>query len=335
MATIVEEPRKNASQQLAVPPPGQDLAEAAHTGSVAVARFRTANRTSNLAGQGQTIHVAAPSLAPLADQFLPTRMAALEIRRIIIEQSYRAHVGHIGSALSIADIIAALYGVVLRIDSCEDPNRDRFILSKGHAALALYAALHLRGWISWDELNCFCGDGSLLGVHPEFEQRGIDFTTGSLGQGLSMAVGAALAARWQLSSRRVFVLLSDAECNEGSVWEAVMLAKQQRLGNLIAVIDVNGQQALDYTNRVLDLDPLEDRWRAFGWDTHVVDGHNPDELASVMLELDTRPGPPHVVLAKTVSGKGVSFMQNQIQWHYLPLSREQRAQALWELEAIT
>jgi transketolase len=147
-----------------------------------------------------------------------------------------------------------------------------------------------------------------------------------------MAVGAALAARWQNSARRTFVLLSDAECNEGSVWEAAMLASQHRLANLIAIVDVNGQQALDYTHRVVDMRPLEERWRSFGWDARTVNGHDADELSALMQGLDTRRGAPHVLLANTVCGKGVSFMENRIEWHYLPMTSEQHANALQEVQ---
>jgi len=260
------------------------------------------------------------------------KVDAREMRRIIVDQSYRAKVGHIGSALSVVDILAVLYGEILRISAPEDRDRDRFVLSKGHAALALYSALTLRGWITDAELSTFCSDGTLLGVHPEFLQRGVDFTTGSLGQGLSFGVGAALAAKWERSPRRVFVLLSDAECNEGAVWEAVMLAKQHELNRLVAIVDVNGQQALGYTREVVDLHPLEDRWKAFGWDACTVDGHNRDELRSVLSLLGREQGPPRVVLAKTIFGRGVSFMQNQIKWHYLPLSEQEHDQAVQELE---
>lgn len=263
------------------------------------------------------------------------KVDARQIRRIILEQSFRAGVGHIASALSVADILATLYGQVLRIEFHDDPARDRFILSKGHAALALYAALHLRGWISQRELNTFCSDNTMLGVHPEFQQHGIDFATGSLGQGLSMGVGAALAAKWQESERRVFVLLSDAECNEGSVWEAIMVANHHQLSNLVAIVDLNGQQALGYTHQVTDLHPMDDKWRAFGWDTHVVDGHDTNGLARIFQRLDTAKGPPHVLLANTVCGKGISFMEKQICWHYLPMSVEQHVQALHELEEVS
>jgi transketolase len=257
-----------------------------------------------------------------------------KIRRIILEQAKRAKVGHIGSALSVADIIATLYGGVLRLATPEDPQRDRFVLSKGHAALALYAALHLRGWLSFEDLNNYCGDDTLLGVHPEHALRGVDFATGSLGQGLSMACGAALAARLQDSPRRVFALVSDAECNEGSQWEAVMFAAHHQLANLIAIVDLNSQQALGYTDDVLSLSPLSERWRAFGWDVHEVDGHDSAALADMIASLDTREGYPHVLIARTVFGHGVSFMEREIKWHYWPMSDAEYEQALRDISRL-
>ena len=256
---------------------------------------------------------------------------AAAIRRIVLDQSKRANVGHIGSCLSIADIVAALYGGVLNVDDPGDPDRDRFILSKGHAALALYAALHLRGWLSAEELDTYCGDGSRVGVHPEHFLPGIDFSTGSLGHGLSMGVGAALAARAQGSSRRTFVLVSDAECNEGSVWEAAMFAGHHRLTGLVAIVDLNGQQALGYTRDVLDLTPLADRWRAFGWEARVVDG-NDVRAVTAALDEPVGTGRPLVVVAETVFGKGVSFMESRIRWHYVPMSDGEHAQALEEVD---
>lgn len=262
-----------------------------------------------------------------------TRVEGGEIRRLILEHSKRAGVGHIGSALSIADIVAALYSGTMRIDDPEDSDRDRFVLSKGHASLALYAALHLRGWLSPDELSTYNTDGTLLGTHPSAALRGVDFSTGSLGHGLSLAAGATLAARLQSSSRRAFCLLSDAECNEGSVWEAVMFAAHHKLSALVAIVDLNGQQALGYTRDVLDLFPLEARWRAFGWDVHEVDGHSPDEISRVIAGLDPSSGPPHVLIARTTFGKGVSYMEGRIEWHYWPMNDKQYALALEEVGA--
>jgi len=257
-----------------------------------------------------------------------------EVRRIILEQSKRAHVGHIGSALSIADIIATLYESILVIPDPEDAERDRFMLSKGHAALALYAALYLKGWLSEGMLNSYCGDGTLLGVHPERALRGIDFCSGSLGQGLPIGTGAALAARMQHSRRRVFVLVSDAECDEGALWEAVMFAAHHQLSNLIAIVDLNGQQALGYTEQVLKLSPLAERWRVFGWDVHEVDGHNGEEMRRTVADLNIQEGPPHVLVAHTTFGKGVSFMEHQIKWHYWPMSDAEYQQALAEIGAV-
>jgi transketolase len=254
-----------------------------------------------------------------------------EIRRIILDRSKRAHVGHIGSALSIADIIASLYSGSLRVSDPDDPDRDRFVLSKGHAALALYAALFLKGWIAEEELSKYCGDDSLLGVHPDHAVRGVDFSTGSLGHGLSLGAGSALAARLQSSRRRVFVLVSDAECNEGSLWETVMFASHHRLANLIAIVDLNGQQALGYTDQVLTLTPMADRWRAFGWRVYERDGHDIGALEDTVGSLDTLSGPPHVLIARTVFGKGVSYMEGQIKWHYWPMSDDEYRQALEEI----
>ena len=260
-------------------------------------------------------------------------MDARRIRQIVIEQSKRAHVGHIGSALSVADIVAALYGAILRIADPADPDRDRFVLSKGHASLALYAALSLRGWLAADQLNTYCGDDSLLGVHPEHALRGVDFSTGSLGHGLSFGAGAALWARLAHSARRAWVLLSDAECNEGSMWEAVMFAAHHRLANLVAIVDLNGQQAFGHTDQVLSLSPMAERWRSFGWDVHEVDGHSVPDLVRTADELDTADGSPHVLIARTTFGRGVSFMERQIRWHYLPMSDAEYAQALEEIGA--
>ncbi len=254
------------------------------------------------------------------------------IRRIILKESKRANVGHIGPALSVADIVAVLYEHILRIESLTAVDRDRFILSKGHAALAVYAALSLKGWIAGEQLERYCADGSLLGVHPDHSLPGIEFGSGSLGHGLSIGAGAALAARLQNSQRRAFVLVSDAECNEGSLWEAVMFAAHHKLSNLVAIVDHNGQQALGSTQEVLSLEPLAERWRAFGWEAVEVDGHNVAALRSA-LEQPAVSTAPRVLLARTIAGKGVSFMERQIKWHYWPMSEADYRQALAEVES--
>lgn len=279
---------------------------------------------------GQT-HAQASTKGSIAIEAL-----ARQIRHTIIEQSKRAGIGHIGSSLSIADLLAALYGDVLAERGLDDPERDRVVLSKGHAVLALYAALAATGRLDPAQLDTYCGDGTLLAGHPEHVLPGVDFSTGSLGQGLSLGTGAALAARMQRSDRRVFVLMSDAELNEGSVWEAAMFAAHHKLENLVAIIDVNGQQALGNTRDVLDLEPLAARWEAFGWDVHDLDGHDPRGLARAIAAFDAPA--PHIVIARTTFGHGISFMENKIEWHYWPLSDEQHERALAELastEAVT
>ncbi|MHB1536966.1 MAG: transketolase [Acidimicrobiales bacterium] len=255
---------------------------------------------------------------------------AKRVRCSVIAESHRANVGHIGSALCIADVLAVLFGGVLRLDG--EVGRDRLVLSKGHAALALYAVLEATGALGIEELRTYCADGTALGAHPEHVVDGIDFSTGSLGHGLSIGAGAALGARLSGSSRRAFVLLSDAELNEGSVWEAVMFAAQHRLGRLTAIVDVNRQQALGYTRDVLDLEPLADRWRAFGWAVCDLDGHDVEALEAALAADADADAQPRVIVARTTFGKGVSYMENRIEWHYLPLSDEHYAQAIEELE---
>lgn len=261
------------------------------------------------------------------------RRTAARIRQTVIEQSKRANVGHIGSALSIAELLAALYAGPLSGSRPDDPDRNRFVLSKGHAALALYGALGASGRLSDEQLDSFCADGTELVGHPEHVLAAVDFSTGSLGHGLSLATGAALAARLQGSSRRVYALMSDAECNEGSTWEAAMFAAHHRLANLTAVIDVNGQQALGYTEDVIDLEPLGERWRSFGWNVHELDGHDVQALTRTLASLEADEGrAPHVIVARTTFGKGVSFMESRIEWHYLPMSDDEYGLARGELE---
>lgn len=270
--------------------------------------------------------------APEAPTEIEAASLADGIRRIVLTQSMRANVGHIGSALSIADILAALYGGILNLPA-DRSQRDRVVLSKGHAALALYAALELTGHVPGGTTGTYCADGTLLGVHPERDLDAVDFCTGSLGHGLPIAAGAALAARLQRSMRRAFVVLSDAELNEGSVWEAAMFAAHHGLANLVVILDLNGQQAMGYTRDVLDLDAPEQRWRSFGWDVHQLDGHDTSAMQTAIRDLDFATGPPHILIAHTTFGKGVSFMQNVIDWHYLPMTDEQYHQALSELQA--
>jgi len=242
---------------------------------------------------------------------------------LIIEQSKRAHVGHIGSALSVADILVALFSGTV------DPEVDVFILSKGHAALAQYCVLAELGLITHEMLDTYCGDDTQLGVHPDHTLAGITFSTGSLGHGPSLGAGVALAKRIAGRPGRVFVLMSDAELNEGSVWEAVMFAGHHRLDNLTVILDNNGQQALAPTAEVINLAGVDQLVQTLGWESRRVDGHNVDALT---IAFEARaPGRPLFMIADTVAGKGVSFMERQVKWHYLPVDDAQFALALSEI----
>jgi len=276
----------------------------------------------------------------------PPAIDARKVRRIILEQSKRANVGHIGSCLSVVEILCALYGQVLEIPSLGHRDRDRFLLSKGHAALALYAVLALRGWVTEAELNTFCGDNTRFGVHPDTTVTGIDFSSGSLGHGPGVAAGSALGARLQNSRRHVYCLISDAECNAGSVWEAAMFAVHHRLDNLTLIVDWNGQQAFGLTCDVLACPNLPERWQAFGWQTSQVDGHSiPELVTALQRESKSRDGNPRIVFARTRFGKGISFMEkgvpitqthlrvHPINWHYLPMSDLEYEIAMSELES--
>ena len=259
---------------------------------------------------------------------------AATLRRWIIERSFEAGVGHIGSALCIADVMAVLWGDLLRNPGSAHPDRDRFVLAKGHAALCLYGAMLWHGLIDEGTFRTFCTDGSLVGGHPEPCLPGIEVATGSLGQGLSVACGVAHALKARGSTGRVFVLMSDAECNEGQVWEAAMFAAQHRLDNLITIIDFNGMQALGVSRDILDQSNLRGRWEAFGWLAIETDGHDEPALRDALtIRIDGRTGPAAVV-AHTVQGRGVSFMERQLEWHYRNLTSEQAARAIAEIGGL-
>jgi transketolase len=264
-------------------------------------------------------------------QPVDVRSLSATLRRWVIEQAVRSRVGHIGSALSVVEVLAVLWGAVLRQPGTEAPDRDRFILAKGHAALALYAVLRHVGLIDAATFATYCTDGSLLGTHPEPALPGVEVGTGSLGQGLSVACGQALALARRGSSARVFVLLSDAECNEGQVWEAAMFAAHHRLHNLVAIVDCNGMQALGRTADILDLQPLAARWSAFGWHALDVDGHDTAAVLSALTDGIAGRRGPAVVIARTALGKGVSFMEDRLEWHYRYLADELAERALREV----
>ena len=258
-----------------------------------------------------------------------TMLTAEGLRRVILDEAYRAHEGHIGSALSIAEIATVLYRDVMRGGG--SALGDRLILSKGHAALAVYGALHLAGRLSEAELQEYCRDGSTMGIHAQHSVRGVEFTTGSLGQGITFACGFALAAQLKGERWRTYVILSDAECDEGSTWEAAMFAAQRRLAGLWVVIDYNRQQAMGATDAIISLGDLRARWEAFGWDAVEVDGHSEAELGKALTPSAGRTDLPHVVVARTVFGRGVDFMTGQLRWHYASMTPEDYERAVEQL----
>jgi transketolase len=259
---------------------------------------------------------------------------AKRARKEILNMIYRTKSPHIGSSFSIIEILVALYFKILSIspDNPEAENRDRFILSKGHGCPALYAILSLRGFINQNILNKFAVNGGALGHHPIRDtKQGIEISTGSLGHGLSIGAGMAIAAKYDKSSYKIFVLLSDGEMNEGDVWETIMFASHHKLDNLVSVIDYNKIQALGRTNEVINLNPFAQKWNAFGWEVREIDGHNFEEIINTFENIPYGKGKPIVIIAHTLKGKGISFMENKLLWHYRCPSKEEYVKALQEL----
>jgi transketolase len=248
----------------------------------------------------------------------------------------RANASHIGSCFSAVDIMATLYGAVMRYDPARPdwPERDRFILSKGHAGAALFAILAARGFFPRSWLDTYYQDGTVLGGHATHKGvPGVEVSTGSLGHGLSLGAGMALAAKRDGQDRRVYVLMSDGECDEGSIWEAALFAPHHHLDNLTVIIDYNKIQSFGRVDDVLRLDPLIDKWRAFGWGAVELDGHDLNALDAAFKRMPFTPGRPSCVIAHTVKGKGVSFMEDRLKWHYSAPKGDELTQALAEIEA--
>jgi transketolase len=266
-----------------------------------------------------------------------TRELARRIRLHVLRMTSTGGSSHVGSAFSMADILAVLYGRVLRVrpDEPRWPDRDRVVLSKGHAGAGMYATLAECGFFPVEKLATHYQDGSDLSGHVSHKGiPGVELSTGSLGHGLSVAAGMALACRRDGRPSRVVTILSDGECDEGSVWEAAMFAAHHRLDNLVAVVDYNKIQSLDTVERTLGLEPFADKWRAFGWDVTETDGHDHDALGAALGALPSRAGAPSCVLAHTTKGKGVSFMENTVLWHYRTARGEEFDAALAELQAV-
>ncbi len=262
------------------------------------------------------------------------RITACKVRIGIIESTHAAKAGHPGGSLSAAELFTYLYFKELNVDPRNPKkwDRDRFVLSKGHCAPGLYAALALRGFFPWEDLKTLRHIGSYLQGHPDMKSiPGVDMSTGSLGQGISAACGMALAAKLQSNPCRVYALLGDGEIQEGQVWEAFMFAHHYKLDNLCAVVDNNGLQIDGPVDQVMNPYPIEDKLRAFGWEALTVDGHDFDALENAFAQARTVKGRPFAIVMKTVKGKGVGFMENQVGWHGKAPNDEQAGTALKEL----
>ena len=266
------------------------------------------------------------------------KATALTLRRRLVTTSAEAKIPHLGSCLSCVELLVQLYWRELHIDPAnpEDPDRDRFLLSKGHGAPILFQVLAERGFFPIERLRDFGKAGSVFHEHPPKPGyiAGIEAATGSLGHGLPMALGMALSARIQKQPTRCYALLSDGECNEGSIWEAALMAASQRLHTLTAIIDFNKWQATGRSQEVLALDPLASKWEAFGWHAQEIDGHDFTEISQALEAARAERERPSVIVAHTIKGKGVSFMEDDNNWHYRTPNSQELAAALAELEHI-
>lgn len=261
---------------------------------------------------------------------------AHRIRKHALEMTSRGKSSHIGSVLSMAEILAVLYARILNVDpdAPDDPERDRVILSKGHGGAGIYAVLAERGFFETEKLKDHYQNGSIFSGHVSHKGvPGVDLSTGSLGHGLGVATGMALAAKRAQEDWRAFVVMSDGECDEGSVWEAAMFAGHHRLSNLVAVIDYNKIQSLAPVAETLALEPFADKWHAFGWTVQEVDGHDTAALETALKMTPDEQGRPKVVIAHTTKGKGVSFMENTVLWHYRTAQGDELEAARAELAA--
>jgi len=263
-----------------------------------------------------------------------SKKLAYEARIEALRMVASAKASHIGGALSMADLVAVLYSGILNIRS-NNPDwsdRDRFILSKGHSCSVLYAVLALKGFFSIDELSTYGQDASRLMSHISHKMPGVDFSTGSLGHGLPFGCGKALAAKRTHVGWRTFVMLSDGELDEGSNWEAILFAPQHKLDNLVVIVDYNKIQSLGSVAEVLELDPLADKFKAFRWAVKEIDGHNHDAIYNALSAVPFEEGKPSCIIAHTIKGKGVDFMENSLQWHYSSPKPDQLAEALRQIE---
>ena len=257
---------------------------------------------------------------------------SIELRRRIVHVLERGGRGHLGTSLSPVEILRVLYDSVLHYDpnNPKSPQRDRFILSKGHGCIALYVLLQEKGFFPEEELWKFCRFDGILGGHPDPKVPGIEVSTGALGHGLPIGVGMAVNAKYEKSAHRVFVVLGDGECDEGSVWEAAMSAAKHKLDNLVVMVDYNKQQSYASTHEVLDLEPFADKWKSFGFNCHEVDGHDVTALEKMFARLPFATGKPSAIICHTVKGKGISFAENNLNWHHKSSIKDEEVQKLFK-----
>ena len=268
-----------------------------------------------------------------ANRLKELRKIASEARHLMVHALIAAGCGHPGGAFSSIDVMVALYFQVLKIDPKQPrwPERDYFILSKGHSSVGLYTTLALRGFFAKKILDTFRQDGSILGGHPDMHKvPGVEMSTGSLGHGLSIGAGLALAARMDKRLNKTYVLLGDGETQEGSVWEAAMAASHYKLDNLVAIVDRNRIQIDGFTEDVMSLEPYRLKWEAFGWEVVEIDGHDMGEIVNTLISTPFQTGKPSLVLANTTKGKGISFMEDKAEWHGKALCGEDAEQACLE-----
>ena len=266
---------------------------------------------------------------------MDTKKIANDIRKRVLKMTSDAQSSHVGSNFSVIDIVAILYFKILNLDPKNPtwPERDRFILSKGHAGASVYAALAERGFFDKKELETYYKNGSKFSGHVSHKDiPGVELSTGALGHGLLVANGMAFNAKVRKQRHKIFVILSDGECNEGSVWEAALFSGHHKLDNLIVIIDYNKIQCIGRVKEVLDLEPFVDKWKSFGFSVKEVDGHNHNSLEECLLEAKKTKGKPTCIIAHTIKGKGVSFMEDDILWHFRSAQGEEYERALKELE---
>lgn len=261
---------------------------------------------------------------------------AANMRKRLLEVVYRAKAGHIGGGLSSLNMLTALYFHALNVDpgNPKKEGRDRFIMSKGHCVEALYCALERKGFITRELLDTYGEYNSLLAGHPTIKVPGVEVNTGALGHGLPIGVGLAIAAKMDKNSYKTFVLMGDGEQGEGSIYEAAMSASHYKLGNLVAIIDRNGLQISDTTENVMSLEPMNERWTAFGWDVIEVNGNDMADIVRALDAIDFQGAKPHLIISRTTKGRGISCMENILKWHHGVPTEGEYQQSIAELDAI-